>query len=62
MEQHNYDESTTQYQMYYGKQIADSVKLNAEQAKNTSDGITYRIPSLLSVENADKKIVLAAFD
>lgn len=58
----DYNRGTTQYQLFYGKQVANTVKLNEKQAKNTVDGIAYRIPTLWSVESDEKRTVLAAFD
>ncbi|MCM1363675.1 MAG: exo-alpha-sialidase [Faecalibacterium sp.] len=58
----DYENGTVQYQMFLGKQVMDDVELKSEQAKNTADGITYRIPTLLSLENTNRQVVAAAFD
>ncbi|MGN0467934.1 MAG: exo-alpha-sialidase [Acutalibacteraceae bacterium] len=51
------------YQLYFGQCAKDSAEQNAEQAKNTADGLAYRIPSLLSVTDKDaNETILCAFD
>ncbi len=48
--------------MFAGQIVKDEVKINPEQAQNTSDGISFRIPSLLCTEHSGRNTVLAAFD
>ena len=54
---------SAQYQLFAGQYAKDSIEINSEQARNTETGITYRIPSLLSVADTDgKNIVISAID
>lgn len=41
------------YQVFYGKVAENTATLNKEQAKNSADGLAYRIPSLLSARDKD---------
>lgn len=41
------------YQLFAGRFAKETVDINLSQAKNTADGITYRIPSLLCTSKGD---------
>ena len=51
------------YQVFYGKIAKETAMLNNEQAKNSAEGLAYRIPSLLSARDKDgKETVIALSD
>ena len=51
------------YQVFYGKVAEKTATLNKEQAKNSAEGLAYRIPSLLSARDKDgNETVIALAD
>ena len=44
------------YQVFYGKVAEKTAVINKEQAKNSADGLAYRIPSLLSTRTETKPL------
>lgn len=51
------------YQLFAGKFAEEYTTINKEQAKNTADYLTYRIPSLLSVKTPEgKERIISLFD
>ena len=43
------------YQVFYGKIAKETATLNKEQAKNSAEGLAYRIPSLLSTKEQNAR-------
>lgn len=51
------------YQVFYGKIAKETATVNPTEAKNSADGLAYRIPSLLSARDKDgKETVIALSD
>lgn len=63
MEKQDFQNCVDEYHLYAGQYAKDAVAIKKEQAKNTCEGITYRIPSLLSAKDPDgKEVVISVID
>ncbi len=63
MKKHDFKNCFDEYQLYAGQFAKEAVPIKKEQAKNTCEGITYRIPSLISAKDENgKEVVISVID